>query len=90
MCDIITGDELTIKGYIENNLNAMLIEIIRQRLSSGLANVKLYHNNLIHHVARIVISFINNNKVHIIDHPPYSSNLAPSDFRLFDFKIKLE
>ena len=63
----------------------MLKEVTRQRPSSGLTNMKLHHDNAKPHVAKTVKSFLNDNKVLIMDQPPYSPDLAPSDFWLFDY-----
>ena len=46
---------------------------------------KFHHDNAKLHVAECVKSYLNSNGFTIIRHPPYSPDLAPSDFWLFDY-----
>ena len=46
--------------------------------------MKFHHDNAKHHVAKCVNSHLNNNGFILIRHSPYSPDLAPSDFWLFD------
>ena len=43
----------------------------------------LLHNNAPSHNARIVKQFLAQWKVTVLDHPPYSPDLAPTDYFLF-------
>jgi [histone H3]-lysine36 N-dimethyltransferase SETMAR len=43
------------------------------------------HDNARPHVHSRVITYLKQNNFTIIDHPPYSPDLAPSDFWLFDY-----
>jgi len=43
----------------------------------------LLHNNAPSHNARIVKQFLAQWKVTVLDHPPYSPDLAPADYFLF-------
>jgi histone-lysine N-methyltransferase SETMAR len=45
------------------------------------------HDNAKPHVAKVVQEYLSNEGIKIIDHPPYSPDLAPCDFWLFG-KIK--
>ena len=47
--------------------------------------MKILHDNAKPHVAKIVKKYLQDQNLAIIDHPPYSSDLAPSDFWLFDY-----
>ena len=47
--------------------------------------MKFHHDNAKPHVAECVKSYLNGNGFTIIRHPPYSPNLAYSDFWLFDY-----
>lgn len=77
--------------YIENCLTPAFNEIRRQRPSSGLRGILLLHDNARPHVSQNTCSFIQDQGVTEIDHPPYSPDLAPSDYWLFDFiKQRLE
>lgn len=44
----------------------------------------LQHNNAPAHRARIVTQFLENTQTNVIEHPPYSPDLAPSDYWLFN------
>jgi len=43
----------------------------------------LLHDNAPSHNARIVKQFLAQRKVTVLDHPPYSPDLAPGDYFLF-------
>jgi transposase len=47
------------------------------------------HDNAKPHVAKLVKNYLENEGITIIDHPPYSPDLAPCDFWLFG-KVKRE
>ena len=49
----------------------------------------LHHDNAAPHKSKIVDDYLNENKVRILPHPPYSPDLVPCDFFLFP-KIKKE
>ncbi|UYV75327.1 H3F3C [Cordylochernes scorpioides] len=52
-------------------------------LSSFGTKVLLVHDNARPHAARTIQTFLENFKWEIFTHPPYSPDLAPSDFHLF-------
>ena len=62
-------------------------KVIQERPTTGLKNMKILHDNAKPHVAKIVKTYLQNEGITIIDHPPYSPDLAPSDFWLFS-KLK--
>jgi histone-lysine N-methyltransferase SETMAR len=78
------GGTITAQSYIENSLDPVIREIKRQRPASGTTNMKFHHDNARPHVAEIVRTRLNNAGLTIVRHPPYSPDLAPSDFWLFD------
>ena len=43
----------------------------------------LHHDNASSHTARLVVQYLEENKLEIIKHPPYSPDVAPCDFWLF-------
>ena len=73
--------------YIQKSLKPAFIELKRQRPTSGLKNVKLLHDNPRPHVHKNVKKFLTERGITLIQHPPYSPDLAPCDFWLFD-KLK--
>ncbi len=48
---------------------------------------KSYNDNAKPHVVKIIKTYLESEGITTIDHPPYSPDLAPCDFWLFD-KIK--
>ena len=63
----------------------------KQRKKSGTKSLKLLHDNARPHSTEDVISYLESEKIGIIRHPPYSPDLAPCDFWLFDeIKRKLK
>jgi histone-lysine N-methyltransferase SETMAR len=78
---------ITSNYYIENCLEPIKKELNKQRPLSGTTSMKFHHDNARPHVTKKVKSYLNEAGFTIIRHPPYSPDLAPSDFWLFD-KIK--
>lgn len=56
---------------------------------STVRHVMLHHDNAAPHTAKVVTKYLNQEKVDILPHPPYSPDLAPCDFFLFP-KLKKE
>jgi hypothetical protein len=59
------------------------------RKKSGSKNLKILHDNAKSHITKTVTELLKKAGITIIRHLPYSPDLAPSDFRLFD-RIKQE
>lgn len=78
------GERITSTYYIENVLNPLFQVLRDQRPKSGLTGLKLHHDNARPHVAKNVISYLETEGMKTIKHPPYSPDLAPCDFWLFD------
>jgi [histone H3]-lysine36 N-dimethyltransferase SETMAR len=81
------GESITADYYIRNCLSPAIQAINQQRPTSGTTNMKILHDNAKPHVTLSVRNYLDRKGIAIIDHPPYSPDLAPSDFWLFD-KIK--
>ena len=81
------GETISAQSYIEYCLKPVVSAIEKQRPTSGTKNMKILHDNAKPHVAKVVQEYLNNEGIAIIDHPPYSPDLAPCDFWLFS-KIK--
>ena len=82
-----TGQTINAKYYIKNCLKPVIACLEDQRPSTGAKNLKILHDNAKPHVAKIVKTYLESEGITTIDHPPYSPDLAPCDFWLFD-KIK--
>ena len=85
------GKTITSNYYVNNCLNPVLKEIIKQRPTSGATNMKFLHDNARPHVTKEVISYLDEAGIKIVPHPPYSPDLALSDFKLIDYvKTRLD
>jgi histone-lysine N-methyltransferase SETMAR len=85
------GRTIDNKYYIENCLGPAFEVVRESRPMSGLRGMKLLHDNARPHVHKNTRSFIDSSGILEIDHPPYSPDLAPCDFWLFDhIKTRLE
>ena len=77
--DTITGQ------YCERNcLKPVIRKINKQRPVTDTQNSKFLHDNARPHVTQNVTGCLNRAGITIIRHLPYSPDLAPSDFWLFD------
>jgi len=61
-----------------------LPEVIAElRKSNSNRRIILHHDNASSHTARRTIEFLAENKIDLMDHPPYSPDLSPNDFFTF-------
>ena len=82
------GKTIDAAYYIQQCLKPIVREINKQRPTSGTTNMKFHHDNARPHVAGSANSYVEQVGLQLICHPPYSPDLAPCDFWLFDI-IKL-
>lgn len=80
-----SGQTIDGKYYIDNCLKPTIEELKKQRPISGVKGIKLLHDNAKPHVAIEVKNFLREEDVSVMPHPPYSPDLAPCDFWLFDY-----
>ena len=78
------GETVNNKSYINNCLKPLVKSLNEQRPICGTKNIKFHHDNARPHIHSDVINYINRQDMVIMDHPPYSPDLAPSDFWLFN------
>ena len=78
---------LSINGiyYRDECLKPLLKNLSKKRPASGTNGVKLHHDNARPHVKNIVFDYLREEKIKLMAHPPYSPDLAPSDFWLFGY-----
>lgn len=79
------GKTVDSESYINDCLNPLVSSLQRQRKQSGVKNLKFHHDNARPHVAQAVIEFLEGQEFIMMEQPPYSPDLAPSDFWLFDY-----
>ena len=80
-----SGKTINHETYIDYCLDPLIKELYKIRPIDGVKNIKLHHDNARPHVHQAVKSYLKDNSLHTIDHPPYSPDLAPCDFWLFDY-----
>ena len=78
------GQSIDHHYYINNCLRPLVNEIKKQRPSSGTHAIKLHHDNANPHVHKDVSAYLESEGITIMPQPPYSPDLAPCDFWLFD------
>ena len=55
----------------------------KRRPKSGIKNIRLLHDNAPSHKGGIVLEFLQQEKLTVLSHPPYSPELTPYDYFLF-------
>ena len=77
--------------YVEV-LKCLWENVRRKRLDQWQNNTwLLHHDNALAHATLLTRRFLTDNHMTVVPHPPYSPNLAPSDFFLFPkLKMKLK
>ena len=61
----------------------------KKRQSKGWSVVHLLHDNASSHICEVVKPFLTSEKVKVLNHPPYSPDLSPCDFLLFQRRKKM-
>jgi histone-lysine N-methyltransferase SETMAR len=74
------GSKITAKYYIENSLKPVIERMSQLRKKSCSKNLKILQDNVKPHVTKTVTEQLKKAGITIIRHPPYSPDLAPSDF----------
>lgn len=71
--------------YRDNCLKRLVKEIKKQRPNTGTRGIKLLHDNARPHDNKEVEDYLRQEHVQLMPHPPYSPDLAPSDYWLNDY-----
>ena len=71
------------KYHRVNCLKPAIEKVREERPTERSKNVNIFHKNAKTPVAKIVKDYLNNESIQIIDHPPYSPDLATCDFWLY-------
>lgn len=77
------GGTINAGYYVKNCLTPLVAAIQKDRPTSGTKSMKLLHDNARPHVAKKVKTYLEQQGIATISHPPYSPDLAPCDFWLF-------
>ncbi len=72
------GKTIHEKNCRDNCLKPVLQKVREER--AGAKNIKVLHDNANPHVDKVVKTYLENEDIKTIDHPPYSPDLAPCDF----------
>jgi histone-lysine N-methyltransferase SETMAR len=80
---------ITARYYTETVLPKVLQHVNNNAPSRRRTRLLLHHDNASPHKAVITREFLHANGVHLLQHPPYSPDLAPCDFWLFP-RVKSE
>ena len=74
---------VTAAWYTECCLPKVFQTVERLRPKSGIRGMKFHHDNAPAHTAGRIKEFLRQSGLEMIEHPPYSPELAPCDFWLF-------
>ena len=77
--------QLITKHFAKSNCLYSLVNALKQKPTSGTKIIKIHYDNARPHINFSVKKYIKSKQLIIMDHPPYSPDLAPSDFWLFDY-----
>ena len=80
-----SGITINAMYYRDQCLKPLVKNLHRKRPSSTSNGIKLHLENARPHVKDVVIHYLQEEKIKLMVHPPYSPNLAPSDFWLFSY-----
>ena len=79
------GDTISSAYYKKNCLEPLFNNIKQRRPKSGLHAIKMHHDNARPHQTNETREFLQEQGIMVMRHPPYSPDLAPSDFWLFGY-----
>ena len=71
------GDTIDHRYYIDNCLEPLIEEILKQRPTSGTHAIKLHHDNAKPHMHKDVVNYLESEGIKIIRQPANSPSLAP-------------
>jgi len=81
--ELPSGTSINAIYYRDECLKTLVKNLHKKRPLSTTNGIKLHHDNARPHMNKIVFDYLKEEKVKVMAHPPYSSDLAPSDFWLF-------
>ena len=79
------GKTINHELYIEECLKPIVKVLKNERPITGAKNIKFHHDNARPHIHKNVFEYLEGEKFVMMPHPPYSPDLAPCDFWLFDY-----
>ena len=77
------GSSVTGKFYRESVLTQLVDFYQKRGPRTGVRSIKLLHDNALAHKSATVQEYLKESGLDVLDHPPYSPELSPCDFRLF-------
>ena len=84
-----TQRTVTARWYVEECLPRVLESIHELRPRTRHRGILLHHDNAPAHTAKLTQEFLARESVQLLQHPPYSPDLAPLDFFVFP-RVKLQ
>ncbi len=80
----------TVNGQAYKDILQVLVaQVRRKRPQYQAGQWRLLHDNAPAHTSHLVIEYLASQKIEMLEHPPYSPDLAPCDFYLFPKTKKL-
>lgn len=78
-----SGTSINDTYYRDECLKTLVRNLCKKRPSAETRGIQVHHDNARPHVSGIVLDYLCEVKLNVMAHPPYSPDLAPSDFWLF-------
>ncbi len=78
------GETINYQTQLKDSIRPLGRVLNEQRPQWGTKNLKIHHDKARPHTHQSVIAYLESQNFTIMDHPPYSPDLAPSDFWLFN------
>jgi histone-lysine N-methyltransferase SETMAR len=72
-------EKYSTRHYVDN----ILTFLCQRLMPAGKCKLIIHADNALCHVAYVFLDFVSQRKVRFVPHPPYSPDIAPSDFFLF-------
>ncbi len=82
--EVPSGTSINAIYYRDECLKTLVKNLHKKRPLSTTNGIKLHHDNARPHVKNIIFDYLKEEKIKVMAHPPYSPDLAPSDFWLFN------
>ena len=80
---VLKGSSVTGRFYRESVLTQLVDFYQKRRPRTGVHGIKLLYNNIPAHKSATVQEYLKESGLDVLDHPPYSPDLFPCDFWLF-------
>ena len=83
--ELPSGISIDAVYYRDACLKKLVTKLHKKRPLSLTNGIKLHHDSARPHMKNIIFDYLREQKIQVMVHPPYSPDLAPCDFWLFNY-----